>query len=272
MVIFFRLLFGQFRQSVLVLLILLFGLMTGALALEMDKITFEKNQFRLVEVDLEEDKLQLFWQDDKGEAFGSFSGLSQYLAHKNQTLLFAINSGIYTTDYTPLGLHIEQGEWLAPLNKVRSNAGLGNFALLPNGVFYLDKSSSAALMTTETFQMEHHAQYQTKQGQMTPWYATQSGPMLLTDGIYNPRLIKGSTSYKIRSGVCVQGSLVYFVVTETVVNFYTFARFFKEQLACREALYLDGTLAKLYYNGRTYGAPFWQTKPLVGIWGVIKAR
>lgn len=273
MAIFLRHLF-RLKRRVLITLIPLLGIITSVNALEIETILFEKSRLRLVQVNLKTDNLQLFWQDENGEAFGSFSRLSQALAKKNQTLLFAINSGIYTKDYTPLGLHIEQGKQLAPLNLVRSNAGVGNFSLLPNGVFYLAEDLSTAIMTTDDFQAQSQGQLQGKyQGgrqKTTPWYATQSGPMLLIDGAYNPRFIKNSSSRKIRSGVCVQGTTVSFVVTETEVSFYTFARFFKEALACTDALYLDGTLAKLYYQGRTYGAPFWQTKPLVGIWGVTE--
>lgn len=37
-----------------------------------------------------------------------------------------------------------------------------------------------------------------------------------------------------------------FVITEKQVNFYEFATYFRDQLHCQDALYLDGVISSLY--------------------------
>jgi uncharacterized protein YigE (DUF2233 family) len=37
-----------------------------------------------------------------------------------------------------------------------------------------------------------------------------------------------------------------FVISEARVNFFEFARFFRDELGCGEALYLDGSISSLY--------------------------
>lgn len=224
---------------------------------------------RYVEVTLSLDQLSLsqHWRDpDTDQSYDSLSRFNRKIREDKQTVLFAINSGIYTKEQTPLGLFIENNKVLAPLNLVKSNKGQGNFSLLPNGVFYITHENRAYITDTDRF----HQQYQGRYDLIR--HAVQSGPMLLIDGEYNPYFIPNSDSLRIRSGVCAtdHGRKVTFVVTEDNVNFYEFARYFKEELQCQNALYLDGTLARMYVNGRIYGASFWQAKPLVGIWSVIQ--
>ncbi len=239
-----------------------------AKGLNVSMLRYQDKRYVDVTLDLKQLSLVHHWQDPTTETnFGSFHKLNQYLRQDNETLLFAINSGIYTKDYKPLGLHIENSQLLMPLNLVKSNEGRGNFSLFPNGVFYVTKQNRAVVLDSDSFQARFKGNYQTIKE------AVQSGPMLLTNGQYNPHFIKNSDSLRIRSGVCAvnDGQEVHFVVTEDQVNFYEFASYFKEQLACQNALYLDGTLARIYLNGRMYGASFWQVKPLVGIWSVSKA-
>lgn len=228
---------------------------------------FQNHRYISVEIDLDIANLtQTMVNPETGENYGSFSQLKKTLQVEGQSLLFAINSGIYTKEFTPLGLYIESGKQITPLNRVTSNRGKGNFSLLPNGVFYITHDNRARILDTNRFDQRFH------QGYADIRDAVQSGPMLLIDGEYNPYFLPKSDSYRIRSGVCAlnHGQKVVFVVTEDSVNFYEFARFFKEQLNCENALYLDGTLARIYHQGHVYGASFWQAKPLVGIWSVSK--
>jgi len=233
-------------------------------ALELKTARYEGHRYVEGIVDLTKEPLKLYWKNEQTEQdFASIPSLARHLsADWHEELLFAVNSGIYAEHYTPLGLFIEKGITKVPLNTVTFNEGQGNFALLPNGVFYVDDHNRAYIETTDKF-----AEFsQDKPIQ----YATQSGPMLLINGDYNHRFIEHSRSLKIRSGVCVMDQKVHFVVTEDSVNFFEFATYFKDEIGCQDALYLDGTLARLYYRGKTYGAPFWKAKPLVGIWGVTR--
>jgi uncharacterized protein YigE (DUF2233 family) len=79
-------------------------------------------------------------------------------------------------------------------------------------------------------------------------YATQSGPMLVIDGAIHPSFIVGSTDRKPRNGVGVsRPTQVHFVITKGWVNFQEFARFFRDGLACDNALFLDGGVASGLY-------------------------
>jgi uncharacterized protein YigE (DUF2233 family) len=77
--------------------------------------------------------------------------------------------------------------------------------------------------------------------------ATQSGPMLIFDSKINTHFIEKSENRKIRNGVGVnKKGDVFFAISEKEVTFYEFSTFFKEQLNCIQALYLDGEISKIY--------------------------
>jgi len=70
--------------------------------------------------------------------------------------------------------------------------------------------------------------------------------MLLIDGIYHQKLIKGSTNLHIRNGVGIlPNGAVMFAMSKEKVNFYDLATLFKQN-GCRNALYLDGFVSQTY--------------------------
>ena len=81
----------------------------------------------------------------------------------------------------------------------------------------------------------------------TVYKATQSGPMLVIDGKIHPSFAADGTSRYIRNGVGIatNGSPI-FVISEDVVSFGKFARFFRDALHVRNALYLDGSVSSLW--------------------------
>lgn len=230
---------------------------------------YQHKRYVVVTLSLDKVELQHHWKNnDTGLSYSSLAGLNSATRKKGDELLFAINSGIYTKEYTPLGLYIENHQTYSPLNLVKSNGGQGNFSLFPNGIFYMTDDNRAHVLDTDAF----HRQFKRDYANIRD--AVQSGPMLLVNGEYNPYFIPKSDSLRIRSAVCAmdEGRKATFVVTEDSVNFYEFASFFRDELQCDKgnALYLDGTLARIYLKGRVYGASFWQAKPMVGIWSVIR--
>lgn len=237
--------------------------------LELTENRYQRHRYIEATITLDQLTLTQHWIDPEIEkSYSSLNNLNSAVRRQKQQLLFAVNSGIYTKEYTPLGLYIENKQLLMPLNLVKSNEGQGNFALLPNGVFYITDKNRAHVVDTDRFHQQFQGQYDSIRD------AVQSGPMLIINGEYNPYFIPKSDSLRIRSGVCASdnGRKVTFVVTEDRVNFYEFASYFKEKLQCDNALYLDGTLARMSVNGKVYGASFWQAKPLVGIWSVIQSH
>lgn len=176
--------------------------------------------------------LRFYWKDEKGKNFGSIQNLKTYIKGKNQTLIFAMNGGMYMQDLRPLGLFIQDGKTLKAINRA---SGAGNFYLRPNGVFYFTTDQTAFIRKTTDF---------ADNGKIK--YATQSGPILVIDGQINPSFKKGSVNLNIRNGVGIlPGNKVVFAISKTGVNFYDFVRYF-QQLGCKNALYLDGAVSRMY--------------------------
>ena len=246
----------------LAVLALLAGCSARAQSVDADELAYEGQNYRLVRVDLHRHALSLHWRDPgSGQPFGSIDALRQWGAAHGRRLLFAANAGIYDKQFAPLGLHVENGKTLVPLNLAHGNPASGNFSLLPNGVFAIYPDGHAAVRTSADFKADSRD---------VQW-ATQSGPMLLIDGKLNTHFVDDSASLKWRSGVCAKTPhQVVFAVSETPVNFHAFARLFRDKLGCRDALYLDGSISQLYVDGDGYaGAPAFMVKPYAGIFAVF---
>ncbi len=186
--------------------------------------------------------LQLFWRvgnDNTNKAVKplyTFDRLLNQLG-KESKLIFAVNAGMYNDDYAPIGYTVINKQQVLSLNL---NEGAGNFHLMPNGVFWWNEDG---YHINDSKQMAKLIKSGTK-----PTYATQSGPMLVIDGKIHPKFRSDGKSRKIRNGVgvCKDGN-IKLVNSNTAVNFYDFASLFKNQLACDNALFLDGGIAPAMY-------------------------
>jgi uncharacterized protein YigE (DUF2233 family) len=189
-------------------------------------------RFTTVRVDVRTNRLELFLQDETGRTFNRFDHLAAWLAGRNEQLSFAMNAGMYNPDFSPVGLMVQDGREIAPLNVAD---GKGNFFLKPNGVFFVSVSGPRIVETTEYPALAHGVRL-----------ATQSGPLLLRNGVVNPAFDATSTSRLIRNGIGISQNTVLFVISEQPINFYEFAVFFRDELQCQDALYLDGVVSSLY--------------------------
>lgn len=238
-------------------LIALFGLVCVALAAPAcardivpacQDIRYIKTSFTVCKFSAKSSEIRTFLNADNGKPYANFLALEKSLAAKKQTLVFAMNGGMYKEDRSAAGLYIESGVEIKPLN---TKKGPGNFHMMPNGVFLIwheDGHRGAYVQTTEFYEkrMVHDVVAS----------ATQSGPMLVIDGKMHPKFNIGSTSIHIRNGVGVDGDTVYFAISNERVNFHTFASLFKDYLKTPNALYLDGVVSKLYapeLNRNDYG-------------------
>lgn len=201
--------------------------------------------------------IRLFLEDRKGETWGSFGRLAKSLASDGETLLFAMNAGMYHKDYSPVGLYVEQG---SEKKKVNVRRGPGNFHLLPNGVFYVD-DKGAGVLDTRRF-LRH-------KGNIS--HATQSGPMLVINGQIHPKFRADSKSQKIRNGVgSCEGNKITFVISNSPVTFHAFASLFRNTLKCRNALFLDGSISSMYAPSINRADGWRPMGPIVGV--VRKSR
>lgn len=244
------------RYSAIVLITLLgLGLSGGYLALRYQRkadqahlenlksgqIPFRGTTFDIIHVQPMDGDLRLYWKDHSGDRLGSFGNLKKEVESQGESLLFATNAGIFSKNFTPGGLHIENGVTLKALN---TKEGEGNFHLMPNGVFLIGNKGPKVVETHKFAGVKDSI-----------YYATQSGPLLVIEGELHPAFNKGSSNKYIRNGVGVTANgNMYFAISREPVNFYDFAVFFRDKLNCPNALYLDGSISDFYLPelGRTY--------------------
>lgn len=217
---------------------------------------FESKKFTYCQFAPNSEKIALYLKNKDDEIIGDFDALMAQLSRDNKKLLFAMNAGMYHEDRRPVGLYVENGHKIGRLQKRASN---DNFGLLPNGVFWLDGTEADV---SETLAFEKRFDKQT-----LPKYVTQSGPMLVIDGKLHKTFKSDSQSLNIRNGVGIDKDkkTLYFVISDERVNFHTFARFFRDELKTPNALYLDGSISRLYafeLNRNDQGA---MLGPMIGI-------
>jgi uncharacterized protein YigE (DUF2233 family) len=189
------------------------------------------NQILSYNVDPKKQDVRLFWKDDNGKILGSFNQLKTLLKGKNKTLVFATNAGMFSPEYGPVGLFIQDGKLI---HKMNNSEGKGNFNWKPNGVFYITNNNIAGVCQSSEFNNNGNTKY-----------ATQSGPML----VFNGKMHEGfenSKSLYIRNGVGVlPDGKVVFAMSKKEITFYDFAKYFLD-LGCNNALYFDGAISKTY--------------------------
>ena len=187
-------------------------------------------------VDPGRERIQLHLNDHRGGKLRSLGRIKEILEGQGGAkLLLATNGGMFHKTRQPVGLYVEKGKVVSPLDS-RKN-GYGNFYLLPNGVFFIKNNGQTGVCATE--------EYARNRQQVS--YATQSGPMLLINGEIHPKFNPNSSNFHIRSGVGInrQGQVV-FAISKEPVTFYEFAVMFRDQFGCKNALYLDGGISKMY--------------------------
>lgn len=185
------------------------------------------------EVDPKSQELKLYWKKTNGQKIHNFKTLKSDLEQENKTLVFAMNGGMFTKEFDPLGLYIENGKILKPLNKVQK--AYGNFYLQPNGIFYINRDKNATVIQTKDFELNDRISY-----------ATQSGPMLVINGAIHTAFRDGSNNLNIRNGVGIlPNGNILFAQSKGEINLFDFATFFKNK-GCKNALYLDGFVSRTY--------------------------
>jgi uncharacterized protein YigE (DUF2233 family) len=152
---------------------------------------------------------------------------------------FAMNAGMFDEGGRPIGLAIVDGK---TVHKIALRAGGGNFGMKPNGVFFVRKDGTAGIVTSEKFADGGDIRL-----------ATQSGPMLLVDGKLHPKFDHDGSSLYIRNAVGIgPDGTPEFVITTDPVSFGKLARFYRDRLNAKDALFLDGSVSSLWdpANGR----------------------
>ncbi len=197
--------------------------------------------------------IRLFLNGADGAPYRHFNFVNEALAAEDATLVFAMNAGMYHEDRSPVGYYRENDVDFSAIN---ANDGPGNFHLKPNGVFYVDANGAGVEETGAFIAAKREP----------PRFATQSGPMLVIENAIHPRFLSDSDSLKRRNGVGVtKDGDVIFVLADSPVRLYDFATFFRDELMTPNALYLDGTISRLFAPSLGRNDPGAAMGPIVGV-------
>ena len=204
------------------------------------RIKDKRNQsYRVYIVDTTVNTVGMHWKNNKGIIYTSLGAVVQD-AGKGK-ILMATNGGMFIQGEIPKGLYIENGNLLQKLDTTAPSNQTANFYLLPNGVFYITNNGHMHIDTTQAFKNNVNTK--------AVRFATQSGPMLVSNGKINQHFKKGSKNLNIRSGVGVTADgRAVFIISDEQVNFYDFAALFKYNFGCKNALFLDGAISKMYLS------------------------
>ena len=216
-------------------------------------LSYSDHAYTVCGFDPKSQHIELFNLDANDIPLGNFRRLEDKLKADGKALIFAMNAGMYDINLRPIGLYVQNGVETKKLNR---RSGSGNFHLKPNGVFYI-AAGKAGVLDTEAY---------AKSG-IKPDFATQSGPMLVVNGKIHPKFSATGTSFKIRNGVGVlDDRSAMFVISNEPVGFYEFASLFKDQLGCKNALFLDGSISSLYSSDVSGVGGYLPLGPMVGVY------
>lgn len=176
-------------------------------------------------------KLQLIAASKSEAPLHTFAEVTTLIP--GERVAFAMNAGMFDEDGRPIGLAVVDG---VQKHAINLRDGEGNFHLKPNGVFMVRKNGAASIVVSETYKPS-----------ATIAFATQSGPMLVIDGAIHPKFDADGESRFIRNGVGIApDGHALFVISNEVVSFGKLARFFRDGLRARNALYFDGSVSSLW--------------------------
>ena len=193
----------------------------------------QRGDYRVVTIDLQREQLLLLGQADN---IHTLAAAHAHLTARGLVPLALTNAGIFESPQDPTGLQVEQGQETSPLNLAD---GSGNFYLKPGGIFVVSAADEAQVLPSASWHL-----------QSTPVLATQSGPLLLSQGSIHPMFRADSSNLRVRSGVCASApGTVHLFLSVREVRLFDMATFARDTLGCRDALYLDGVISRLWAEG-----------------------
>ncbi len=209
------------------------------------RVEFLGKKYDAFVVDIDAVNVKIFHRDNKGKNH-SFKTIANQAQSNGSDLAFAMNAGMFTRERNPQGLYIENGreKYKTDLRK----SGYGNFYMqfkknkpdfgLSNGVFLISQEKGAHIVFPDSLKSFNKKQLT---------LATQSGPLMVKDGVFNEHFNQGSPNLNIRNGVgIINDKKVVFVISNEPVNFYEFSQLFRDFFHCKDALYLDGVISQIY--------------------------
>jgi len=203
--------------------------------------TFKGSEFYFFVADLNKNDIRLHWKKDSIQKHSNLNSVIDLIKKKyNQKALLVTNAGMFEESQKPLGLYMENNKEVVPLNEKDPNDD--NFYLMPNGVFFVDTANHAFIKETKDFKKEYSKKMKSIK------LATQSGPMLIIDNKYHKDFQEKSPNSKVRNGIGIINPSKVVIGYSDNVNFYNFSKIFKDFFNCKNALFLDGAISKMYLH------------------------
>ncbi len=199
---------------------------------------FNGQEYDAIIINPHKQEVKLHWLTKENTPYKNLNAIKKDLAKNHCTTLMLTNGGMYLEGNVPQGLFISENKEYRPIDTTSNK--YGNFYMKPNGILYRD-GSGVNIITTDTFIKKYKTNYNIL-------YATQSGPMLVINGEINHQFYPQSKNLNLRSGVGVllNGNIVFIISRSNNTNFHDFASIFKDIFGCKNALYLDGAISKMY--------------------------
>lgn len=167
----------------------------------------------------------------------NFKALEDYAGILGRRVVVAMNAGMFEADGAPVGWCVAEGKRVRGANV---EAGAGNFFLKPNGAFAVREGKAVVMETGAAV----------RDGLAGAGLVTQSGPLLVSGGVVHGGFKEDSVNRRIRNAVGVTAAgRVWWGISEEEVSFHESATFFRDELGCPDALFLDGQVSKLHAPG-----------------------
>ena len=203
-------------------------------------------EFVVARADMRRARLRMLSRDGGAQ---SFADAERALRERGERLLLATNGGLFH-DGAPIGLHVEDGRAVRPLNLDTApppGHRPGNFYYLPNAVLFQDRSGDVTIRDARRMRGRTEA---VRDG-------LQSGPALLLDGAAHrvARPPNRGVPHASRSAACVVNPrelLIVFAPDPT--TFPQLTRFLAAQ-GCRDAVFLDANVPGIYAPGHGIDIP-----------------
>jgi len=177
--------------------------------------------------------VQLHWRNGEDQ-FWSLDAVRRYLLAQGRCPVFVSNGGIYGKDYSPLGLHIENGKQIKKINPAK---GSGNFSW-NSAVFALRNGKP---------EVRRHTSWPGAAGVSI---ALQSGPALVIGGKRTSAGQSDADRYSRGAVVAYQDGRVGFVHTLDRIAFRDLVNLAATRGRVRGMLYLDGRINDWWERGQ----------------------
>ncbi len=138
----------------------------------------------------------------------------KWLAKRNRALL-AVNGGFFTSAWAPIGLRIQN---------FNQRSSLQPTSWWP--IFYI-KNNIPSIIDEKNYKKDTNI-----------FFAVQGGPRLLRNGVIPP--LKAGKAERTALGITADNEVIIVATEHWALSTEQLAHIFKEQLACAEAMNLDG--------------------------------